>query len=32
MKDGKPAEVFGDLSFEALPKKARDDWVLFFSL
>ena len=28
MKDGKPAEVFGDLSFEALPKKARDDWVL----
>ena len=26
MKDGKPAEVFGDLSFEALPKKARDDW------
>jgi hypothetical protein len=28
MEDGKPAEVFGDLSFEALPKKARDDWVL----
>jgi hypothetical protein len=25
---GKLAETFGDLSFDALPKKARDDWVL----